>query len=425
MEEYIMHLFADCNTGSDKLIARLKEIISDPEYPVLTAAVGVVKDGNVAFSDAVGWKQPGGDAATGDTKYRIASISKLITANGVWQLIEQGLIDPDADVCRYLGFQLRNPAYPDTPITVKMLLSHTSSIRDGGRPGSYNIPCGHPISDFFTEDSPYYNPNCRAPTGEAPGVFFAYCNMNYCLLVTVMEQVSGERFDRYMIDHVFGPMGLTCSYNVCEMPADVQAQVGTLYRKLNEAGEQDPLNGVWTAQQDDFTSGYPNGDHSGYAIGSNGSLFGPMGSLRISIRELCEMMLMFCNHGSYHGVQLLKPETVARMFTPVWTYDPALKNGENYGSLMNCYAMGPHIFTNQEMGDRLVTGQKLPFAGHTAEAYGLVGGMAFDRERGNGIVYFVAGLGCDMAKSSGVYSALYRFEEALLTAGADFARFDY
>ena len=249
-----MHLFADCNTGSDKLIARLKEIISDPEYPVLTAAVGVVKDGNVAFSDAVGWKQPGGDAATGDTKYRIASISKLITAIGVWQLIEQGLIDPDADVCRYLGFQLRNPAYPDTPITVKMLLSHTSSIRDGGKPGSYNIPCGHPISDFFTEDSPYYNPNCWAPAGEAPGVFFTYCNMNYCLLGT---------------------------------------------------------------------------------------------------------------------------------------------------------------------------GQKLPFAGHTAEAYGLVGGMAFDRERGNGIVYFVAGLGCDMAKSSGVYSALYRFEEALLTASADFARFDY
>ena len=411
-------------TPESRLLARMNEIISDPEHPILAAAVGVIKNGRIVFSDTVGRRHPDGEPATADTKYRIASISKLVTAVGVWQLIEQGLIDPDADAAEYLGFPLRNPHYPDTPITVKMLLSHTSSIRDGGRAGSYNIPYGHPISEFFTEGCACYMPGCWAPAGEAPGEFFAYCNMNYCLLGTVMERVSGERFDRYMTNHIFTPMGLTCGFHVADMPREIQAQVGTLYRKLNEAGVQDPVNGIWTAQCDDFSNGFPSQDYTGYAIGTNGSLFGPMGSLRVSVHELCRIMLMLCQGGRYGDSRILKPDTLERMFTPAWTYDPVKKNGDNYHDLMNCYGMGPHIFTNST-GDRLVAGQNLPFAGHTAEAYGLVGGMGFDREKGNGIVYFVAGIGSDMRKCAGTHSALYCWEEALLAAAAEFARFPY
>lgn len=407
---------------ADMLMNRMQAVLADPEYPVLTAAVGVMKEGEILFCDAVGKKRLEGEAASRDTKYRIASISKLVTAVGVWQLIEQGRIDPEADVSGYLGFVLRNPSYPHIPITVKMLMSHTSSIRE--KPGSYNIPYGHPIREFFTEGTPCYNPGCWASAGEAPGEYFAYCNMNYCLLGTVIENVSGERFDRYMTKHIFAPMGLSCSYHVGGMPREVQDQVGTLYRKLNADGVQDPVNGVWTAQCDDFGGGYPREDFTQYETGTNGSLFGPMGSLRISISELCCIMQMFCGKGSWQGTQILRPETVERMFTPVWTFDPEEKNGENYAGLMNCYGMGPHIFTNT-LGDKLVPGQALPFAGHTAEAYGLVGGMAFDREQGNGIVYFSAGIGGDMSKSAGTYSSFYRWEEALLTAAADFAGFPY
>jgi len=409
----------------EKLIARMDDIIADPEHPLMAAAIGVVKDGQVLFSHMAGHKRLDGTNATADTKFRIASISKLITAIGVWQLIEQGLVDPDADVSQYLGFKLRNPCYPDTPITVKMLMAHTSSIRDGGVPGSYNIPYGHPVSEFFTEGAPHYMPKCWAPAGEAPGVFFTYCNMNYCLLGSIIENASGERFDKYMIRHVFAPMGLTCSFNVSEMPKAVQEQVGTIYRKLDEAGEYDPANGIWTAQCDDFEGGYSSEDYSGYTIGTNGSLFGPMGSLRVSVNELCQIMLMFCNGGSCNGIQILKPETLDRMFTPVWTYDPELKNGDTYGNLLCCYGMGPHIFLNHERGDRIVVGQVLPFAGHTADAYGLLGGMLFDRKRGNGMIYIIAGTGSDKEKYHGKHSGFYGWEEELLAAAADFAKFDY
>ncbi len=407
-------------TSEMKLIARMNEIIADPAHPLLAASIGVLKDGEIRFVGTVGSRGPGGEAADTDTKFRTASISKLTTATGVWQLIEQGLIDPEADVSRYLGFNLRNPHHPDTPITVKMLLSHTSSIRDGGVPGSYNIPYGHHISEFFTEGAPRYMPRCWAPAEEAPGVFFAYCNMNYCLLGTVIENVSGERFDRYMVNHVFAPLGLTCSFNVAGMEPEVQAQVGTLCLKLNEAGDCDPA-GVWTPQCDDFSNGYPREDYSGYVIGTNGSLFGPMGSLRISINELCKIMAMFCQGGS----PILKPETVEKMFTPVWTYDPHRKNGDNFLGMMNCYAMGPHIFTNQAMGDKIVANQVLPFAGHTADAYGLLGCMVFDRQKGNGIVYVIAGTGSERSEYPGKYSAFYGWEEDLLTAAAAYAQFNY
>ena len=412
-------------TAKEQLIARMEAIIADPKHPLMAAAIGIVKDGETLFADAVGHKQLHGAPATGDTKFRIASISKLHTALGIWQLIEQGRIDPDGDINQYLGFDLRNPHHPDLPLTVKMVMSHTSSIRDGDVPGSYNIPYGHPISAFFTEGSPYYNPDCWAPAEEVPGVYYHYCNMNYCLLGHMIERVSGQRFDKYMTEHIFAPMGLTCSFNVPEMPDEVKAQVATLYRKLDASGEYDPFGGVWTAQCDDFVNGYPNPDHSGYVIGTNGSLYGPMGSLRISIKELCQVMQMFCNGGSYSGIQIVKPETIERMFTPVWTYDSTLQNGFNDDRMQNCYGMGPHIFFNRDHGDRIVQGQDLPFSGHTACAYGLLGGMLFDRKRGNGLIYIVGGTGSDPDQFPGRYSSFYGWEEMLLTAGAEFAAFDY
>ena len=410
----------------EKLRQRMKQIISDPEHPVVACGLGVVKDGRVLFSEAVTSGQLPGFRAEADTKFRIASISKLITALGVWQLIEQGRIDPEDDVSDYVGFRLRNPAWPEIPITVKMLMSHTSSIREGGgKPGTYNIPYGHHISEFFTPGKPYHNPHCWALPAEKPGQFFAYCNMNYCLLGSIIENVSGERFDRYMVNHIFAPLGLSCGFNVAAMPEEVKATVGTLYRKLDAEGNYDPAEGTWVPQCDDFSRGYPTEDYADYVIGTNGSLFGPMGSLRVSLNELCILLRMFCGGGNYGGVRILKPETVERMFTPVWSFDPQNPNGDTYGGMMNCYGMGPHIFTNRPRGDRVTAAQTLSFAGHTADAYGLLGGMLFDRRKGNGLIYIVAGYGSDKDRYFGQNSAFYGWEEDLLAAGADFAQFDY
>ena len=69
-------------------------------------------------------------AATPDDPVRIASISKLVTTIAVMRLVERGTLNLDADVSRWLGYPLRNPAFPDTPITLRLLLSHRSSLTD-------------------------------------------------------------------------------------------------------------------------------------------------------------------------------------------------------------------------------------------------------------------------------------------------------
>ena len=79
-------------------------------------------------------------AATVDDPARIASISKLVVAIGVMKLVENRALDLDADVSRYLDWPLRNPAFLDRPITLRMLLSHTASLRDGE--DLYVIPLG-------------------------------------------------------------------------------------------------------------------------------------------------------------------------------------------------------------------------------------------------------------------------------------------
>ncbi|MCK7533323.1 MAG: beta-lactamase family protein [Marinilabiliales bacterium] len=66
-----------------------------------------------------------------NTKYRIASISKFVMTTAMMTLCDRKLLDLDEDVSTYLGFKLRNPAHPDTPITVRMLLLHTGSINEG------------------------------------------------------------------------------------------------------------------------------------------------------------------------------------------------------------------------------------------------------------------------------------------------------
>lgn len=151
--------------------------------------------------------------------------------------------------------------------------------------------------------------------------------MNYCLLGTIIEIVSKERFDLYMINHVLKPLNITGSFNIYEMPENILDETGTLYEKLTE-GKFD-INGKWTARMDDFTTGYPKVDYSDYKIGTNGALYGPMGSLRISLTELTYLVHMFLNNGTYNNNVILKKETIEKMFKIIWKYDEKSINGND------------------------------------------------------------------------------------------------
>ena len=89
---------------------------------------------------------------TENSRFRIASLSKMFTIFTLLELWEQGKIDLNADVSRYLGFTLRHPHYPQIPITARLLACHLSSLRDGR---VYSISPEKSLSEFFSPQGEY------------------------------------------------------------------------------------------------------------------------------------------------------------------------------------------------------------------------------------------------------------------------------
>ena len=84
---------------------------------------------------------------------RVASISKLVTAIGVMRMVEAGQLNLDQDVSEVLGWRLRHPGYPDTPITLRLLLSHRSGVTDAAGYGSaFNDPIKDRMSNLRAWD---------------------------------------------------------------------------------------------------------------------------------------------------------------------------------------------------------------------------------------------------------------------------------
>src|SRR5690606_19413882 len=114
--------------------------LANATEPVATVRVTFDHDGVTStYANGIADKKTG-RKVTADDPVRIASISKLVTAAGVMRLVETGTLDLDADVSELLGFPLRNPAYPHTPITLRLLLSHRSSLTDAV--GYWQTPLG-------------------------------------------------------------------------------------------------------------------------------------------------------------------------------------------------------------------------------------------------------------------------------------------
>ncbi len=416
----------------------LSAILHDPVMPVPAYGVMAFREGKLLYQGCGGRRRidpahPEDDLPfLPSTRFRTASISKVFSAVGVMRLVEQGTLDLDRDVSDYLGFPLRNPSYPDTAITLRMLLSHTSSLRDGS---VYSIPPEDSIEQFFLPDGKYYAGGEHFANGEdgvnrAPGVFFAYTNLNYGVIGTIFERLSGERFDVFMKKHVLEPMGLGASFNVGDFTSAELHDLSPLYQSKN--GALWDASQPWHAQIDDYHDqvqprdqvlitnpdlGGTNvmADLRGYHIGCNGTLFSPQGGLRISMDELKVLAELFLTGGCIHGERFLNKTSVDAMFTPYWTYRKDAPNGDTYDGLMTCYGLGIQIFTSGER-DRFLKDRNVVMSGHFGEAYGLLAGLFVNRDRQDGIFYMINGQGAPDVDHHGDYSGMYQWEEHLCSA---------
>ena len=157
---------------------------------------------------------------TPDTVFRAASVSKFVTALGIMKLAEQGRLNLDADVNDTLPFSLRHPAAPDTPITLRMLMTHTAGIHDGE---AYNsgIGKGASLSDLLKSDS------C---TDHLPGTLWEYSNFGAGIAGVVMEGATGEDFETLMQETVFEPLGVAATYYPQKVKGDLADAVRILPR---------------------------------------------------------------------------------------------------------------------------------------------------------------------------------------------------
>ena len=409
---------------------QLTQILTNPERPLASIAAVAFQDQVLLYEGYFGHSfiDPDDSAnnvpTTSATKFRVASISKLVATIGVMQLVERGKLALDADVSDILGFSLRNPHYPARLITLAMLLSHTSSIRDSDGHGGdlYTLPLSRTISEFFDPDNVYYAGGAHwGKAGQEPGKYFTYCNLNFGLVGTVIEAASGQRFDQYMREQIFAPLGIDASYNVDDFGADSSESVATLYRKQSSNGRWDP-EGVWVPQMDNLRAKKSKPTHetsalAAYTIGTNGTLFSPQGGLRISASDLALIGMLICNEGEVNGVRLLRAESVPRLLAERWSYDGV--NGDTYGGLMRAWGLSAQLIVDASCpadGDRLVENVARKWVGHAGDAYGLHSGLWLDPASGLGIVYIVGGIGADPALHGGAYSSFYRWEEEIATA---------
>ncbi len=366
---------AACARAPRTLDGRLRRIMA--RYKAVGLSVAVVKGDAVVFSGSYGMRDVARRLPVdGKTVYRIASISKTVTTTALMILWERGVFRLEDDVSAYLGFTLRNPRFPDEPITFEKLLSHTSSLRDGtGYDGfldaNYNRIPPPTLRSLLEAGGEFFTADMFDAEKPPSAGHYEYANVNFGIVGTLVERLSGERFDVFCRETVFGPLGLVASFNVQDLP-NIDDVAG-LYQKVKRR---------WTPQADAYGGVKPAPRELGdYVVGTNGVIFGPQGGVRIGANDLARFMIMLKNGGQVGGTRILNEATVGRMLAPVWSFSGS--NGGDGSDVQQAYGLGI------ERTGTLLAGETL--VGHSGSAYGLLSGMFFSQAGDYGVVYMTNG----------------------------------
>jgi serine beta-lactamase-like protein LACTB len=191
-------LFAD---KREKIQAAANEFLKTSATPGV--AVAVVLDGKTVWAQGFGKADLENPApATPETLFRLASVSKALTATAILQLVERGKLDIDAEVQTYC------PAFPkkEWPITSRQLLGHLGGIRHYNPDGKGDVPDDSAKHFATMEESLTLFAN--DPLVPQPGTAFHYSTYGYTLLGCVLEGAAHEKFLDYMRTNIFGPAGM-------------------------------------------------------------------------------------------------------------------------------------------------------------------------------------------------------------------------
>jgi len=304
---------ASAQSAYDSVDIAVKKFMNDQNIPGFAA--GIVKNGKLTWSKGYGQADIAHNKAMSiDGIMNIGSVSKTFTTTAAMQLWEKGLIDLDADVNTYLDFKIRNPKYPDKPITIFQILTHTSSIIDG-KAYSESYACGDPglslndwIHGALTPGGTFYNDG-NSFGDWAPGDKRTYSNVAFGLLGLIVEKVAKQPFNLYCREHIFQPLGMKhTGWMLSEVDTGNYIRP---YAYITEGNRKEYMT---------YARLFPN--ETAFKVGTfiPVCLYSfpnyPDGLVRTSVREISFYLAALLNGGELNGKRILKQATIEKMFSP-------------------------------------------------------------------------------------------------------------
>jgi CubicO group peptidase (beta-lactamase class C family) len=258
---------------------------------VAGATVSVVKDGKLLFAKGYGYsdveQRKPVDPAT--TLFRVGSVSKLFTWTAVMQLVEQGKLDLDTDINKYLDFQI--PATYEKPITLRNLMTHTPGFEEDSR-GLISDDSSdlQPMSEWL----PKHIPARVRP----PGTYSAYSNYGATLAGYIVQRASGMPWEEYTDKFILEPLGMTHTTAWQPLPAALAPDMSVGYKYGG---------GKFIPKKFEIVLRGP-----------------PAGSISASAEDMAKFMLAHLNGGALNGKRILGDSTTALMHERTFGHDPRL-----------------------------------------------------------------------------------------------------
>ena len=243
--------------------------------------ISIVSDTSIIYHAGYGTTDLNAPAnnpvSPGETVFGAASVSKLFTATAVMQLVEQGKINLNEDIRKYLPWlKLKNLTKDKT--TVLQLLTHTAGIEDGMIGVSYNSDQSPvKMQDFFRNNPP--------TIVFEPGIQMSYSNRGMALCGLIVEVVSGMPFYEYVEKYIFSPLQMNHSSFRQPLPDSLKEKSLKYLPEL----------------EDDFLIPYPSG------------------SLFTTVRDMGNFMIAHLNVGKFHNSKILSGSTIQLMHSSSFT----------------------------------------------------------------------------------------------------------
>lgn len=351
--------------------AQLEEAVAQAgtDHGAMAIQAAVIQDGEVVLETAWGWAVKDSVAMTPQHKLRCASLTKVAVGLSTALLLDQEVIDPEADIAQYWGSTVCNPYYPDTPVTIDTLITHTSSLSDAS---SLSALKGSAARQRLAGSG--FQAVCP---GDPVG--WSYNNYGFSVLGMTLELAADQPLDQVLGEGMLQPMGIDAAFEAgsvthTELLAPLY-QGGYMSRSVSEM------------------LGYVCNPTPGY----RGNFFA--GGFTCSAGDYARLIAVLAEDGMYEGQALLSPEAVAYLETPL---DTPITDESRGVTFEQCRPLRYQA----DMYGR----EGLYY--HTGSAYGFYGFLSYDPVTGDGLVVFTTGAE-GSTDSYGVYSVCGEIAQAV------------